>query len=129
MADPARPSGRLRALVRRYPPSCVSAAGDSAASVGPGTAGGAGADRDTVPVLRLHVPGARRYPVLRRCVCDLGRGPVSGLRPSAQRLAVLALCCGREAGRLAGEVLKHIHIEMDAVLVGSGGRCLVVDTD
>ena len=55
--------------------------------------------------------------------------PVSGLRPAAQRLAVLALCCGREAGRLAGEVLKHIHIEMDAVLVGSGGRCLVVDTD
>ena len=34
-----------------------------------------------------------------------------------------------QTGRAGGNVRKHIHIEMDAVLVGTGGRCLVVDAD
>ena len=35
-----------------------------------------------------------------------------------------------QTGRNGGDVRKHLHIEMDvAVLVGTGGRCLVVDAD
>ena len=102
MADPADAGGRLWSHLRLYPASCVSARGGTAPSVGPGRAGGEAADRDTVPVLRLRVPGARRYALLRRRVLDPERGPVSGLRASAHRLTVLALRDGREAVRLAG---------------------------
>ena len=34
-----------------------------------------------------------------------------------------------QTGRAGGNVRTHIHIEMDAVLVGTGALCLVVDAD
>ena len=34
-----------------------------------------------------------------------------------------------QTGRAGGNVRKHLHIEMDALLVGTGARCLVVDAD
>ena len=102
LADPADAGGRLWPLVRRYPAACVSPAGDSAPSVGPGTAGGAGADRDSVPVLRRRVPLARQCALLRRRVPDPCRGAVSWLRAAGRAsAAVLVLCAGREAVRLA----------------------------
>ena len=80
--DIAGAGGRLREDLRRGPYPGVSAACDSAPSVGPGSAAGSAADRDTVPVLRLRVSGARRDALLRRCVFDPRRGPLSGLRAS-----------------------------------------------
>ena len=104
LADTAGAGGGLRALVLCDPASCVSARGDSAASAGPGTAAGAGPDRDPVPVLRRRVPLSRRSALLRRCVPDPCPGAVSGLRALDYRLAVRALRDGREAVRLAGPV-------------------------
>ena len=130
LADPAGGGGGLRALVLCDPASCVSTRGDSAASAGPVTAAGAGTDRDPVPVLRRRVPVSRQCALLRSAVPDPGPGAVPGLRARGRaRPAVLALRRGREAVRLAGEVLKHIHLEIDALLVGEGARCLVVDAD
>ncbi len=52
--------------LRLYPAPCVSVAGDSAPSGGLVAAAAPGTARDSVPVLRLRVQGARRRALLRR---------------------------------------------------------------
>ena len=65
-ADIADAGGQLWPHLRRNPAACVSPAGDSAPTAGPVTAGGAGADRDSVPLLRRCVSIARQSALLRR---------------------------------------------------------------
>ena len=92
------------------------------------------ADRDPVPVLRRRVPGARQCALLRRRVPNaspgasvLAAGARSGKTRRCSRCSPLT--GSGQTGRAGGTMRKHLHIEIDALLVGEGARCLVVDAD
>ena len=133
LPDPARSRGQVRAFTQRGASTCVSARGDSAPTGGPVTAGGELGGR---PRSRAGIAAARSWRAAVCATAAASAGPLAGASVLAAG-ARLQTCGARivrrtesgQTGRAGGNVRKHLHLEIDALLVGTGARCLVVDAD